>query len=94
MRAIWNGQILAESSKTINVEGNEYFPAESIKKFLFDKNDHYTLCPWKGIASYFDIVVNGETNENAAWFYSDPKAAAENIKNYVAFWRGVEVSEN
>ena len=94
MKAIWNGQVLAESSETINIEGNEYFPEESIKKLFFDKNDHHTLCPWKGIASYYDIVVGGETNANAAWFYSDPKSAANNIKNYIAFWRGVEVKKD
>ena len=94
MRAIWNGKVLAESTATINVEGNEYFPPESIKTPFFDKNDHHTMCPWKGVASYYDLVVNGERNPNAAWFYSDPKPAADNIKNYVAFWRGVEVEEN
>ena len=94
MKAIWNGHVLAESSETINVEGNEYFPLESIKLSFFDKNDHHTLCPWKGIASYYDIVVDGKTNASAAWFYSEPKSAASNIKNYIAFWRGVQVTEN
>jgi len=94
MKAIWNGQILAESAETINVEGNEYFPPESINKIFFVKNDHHTLCPWKGIASYYDVVVDGETNTSAAWFYSEPKTAANNIKNYVAFWRGVEVEKS
>lgn len=93
MKAIWNGQIIAESSDTIIVEGNHYFPEESIKKEFFAANETHTVCPWKGTASYYDVVANGETNKGAAWFYPEPKSEAKHIKNHVAFWKGVEVTE-
>ena len=91
MNASWNGQILVESEDTVVVEGNHYFPADSINAGFFEANDHRSYCPWKGAAHYYDIVVDGERNENAAWFYPEPKKAADNIKGRIAFWHGVEV---
>ncbi len=90
-KAVWNGQVVAESDKTIVVEGNHYFPPDSIRlEFLQDSNDH-TRCPWKGVASYYDVVVDGKVSRGGAWFYRDPSRAARKIKNHVAFWRGVKV---
>ena len=91
MRATWNGAVLADSDETIVVEGNHYFPAESIKPEFFEPSDHHTVCSWKGTASYYDLAVDGKVNAAAAWYYPEPKTAAENIKGYVAFWRGVTV---
>lgn len=93
MKAVWNNQVLAESNDTIVVEGNHYFPPDTIKKEYFQQSTQHTTCPWKGEASYYSVKVDGETNENAAWYYPDPKEAAENIKGYIAFWNGVEVEE-
>ncbi len=93
MKAIWNGKVLAESQKTINVEGNAYFPPESVKNEYFKESDLNTTCPWKGLASYYTLEVDGDTNENAAWYYPNPKDAAAEIKNHIAFWKGVEVVE-
>jgi len=93
MKATWNNTTLAESDNTIVVEGNHYFPPQSINDGLLKKTDHRTECPWKGTAHYYTIEVEGETNKNAAWFYPEPKEAAENITGYVAFWNGVEVAE-
>jgi uncharacterized protein (DUF427 family) len=90
--AKWNGQVIAETEQFETVEGNIYFPRGSLKDAFFKPSSHATVCPWKGIASYFDIVVDGKVNENAAWYYADPKEAAHNIKDHVAFWKGVEVS--
>ncbi|NNM31955.1 MAG: DUF427 domain-containing protein [Gemmatimonadetes bacterium] len=90
-KAIWNGQVIAESDDTVMVEGNHYFPPNTIKKEFFQENTSHTVCPWKGTASYYDVVVDGQTNEGAAWYYPDPKSAAEQIKDHVAFWKGVEV---
>ncbi len=92
MKAIWNGEVLAESEHTKQVEGNHYFPADSIHAQFFEKTGHHTTCFWKGEASYYDIVVDGKTNPNAAWYYPDPSAKAMQIKDYVAFWKGVEVT--
>ena len=92
MKAIWNDKIIAESDQTINIEGNQYFPPDSINKEFFRKNSTQTLCHWKGTASYYDILIEGQINPNAAWFYPEPSALADKIKNYVAFWKGVEVS--
>ena len=90
-RASWNGSVIAESDRCVVVEGNQYFPADAVKReFLRDSATH-SVCPWKGTASYFDVVVNGETNKDAAWYYPDTKAAADNIKGYIAFWKGVKV---
>lgn len=90
-KAIWNGKVIAESDKIIRLEGNLYFPPESIKKEFFQENESHTVCPWKGKASYFDIVVDGKSNRSAAWYYPQPSSAAKEIKDYVAFWKGVTV---
>ena len=92
MKATWRGTTLAESDKTVVLEGNPYFPAESINRHHFVESATHTTCGWKGEASYYDIVVNGAVNKDAAWFYPDPKPAAANIKSYVAFWKGVDVT--
>ena len=92
MKAIWNGQLIAESDDTVVVEGNHYFPLTSVDRSLLIDSTTTSVCPWKGTASYFTLEVNGETNENAAWTYPEPKAAAANIKDHVAFWKGVEVT--
>lgn len=91
MRAIWKNTVIAESDDTIVVEGNHYFPAESLRHEYFRVSDHHSLCPWKGTASYYDVVVGDEVNANAAWYYPEPKDAAAQIRGHVAFWRGVEV---
>lgn len=91
MKAIWNGTVIAESDKTINIEGNQYFPADTVKREYFADSNTQTVCPWKGTASYFDVVVDGKTNKDAAWFYPETSELASNIRNYVAFWKGVEV---
>jgi len=93
MKAIWKNQILAESNETVIVENNHYFPPSSLKKKFFIASDSTSHCPWKGEASYFSIIVSGEENTDAAWYYPAPKDAAKNIKDYVAFWRGVEMVE-
>lgn len=93
MKAIWKNTILAESNETILIEGNHYFPPESIKKEHFRKSNKHTTCPWKGEASYYDIVVDQEVNSDSAWYYPEPKEAAKQIKDYVAFWRGVVITE-
>ena len=90
-RAVWNGQVLAESDATVVVEGNHYFPPEAIHREFFTASDTHTTCVWKGEASYYNVVVNGETNADAAWYYPAPMDAASNIKDHVAFWRGVTV---
>lgn len=93
MKAVWKETVLAESDETIVVEGNHYFPPESINEEYFRESGYHTRCPWKGLASYYDVVVDGEINENAAWYYPEPKEAASHIKDYVAFWHGVRVTE-
>ena len=90
-KAIWNDTVIAESDQTILVEGNHYFPSDSIKPEYFRETSQHTTCGWKGVASYYDINVDGKVNSGGAWFYPDPKTAAQQIKNYVAFWRGVKV---
>jgi uncharacterized protein (DUF427 family) len=90
-KAIWENTVLAESDRTIEIEGNQYFPPDSIKREFLKPNDHHTLCPWKGLASYYDLDVNGKKNLSAAWYYPEPRPAARQIKDYVAFWRGVRV---
>jgi uncharacterized protein (DUF427 family) len=91
MQATWNGTVLAESDKTEVVEGNHYFPADSIKREYFKASDTHTTCPWKGVASYYTVDVNGKQNADAAWYYPTAKDEAKNIEGYVAFWKGVEV---
>ena len=90
-KAIWNGTVLAESDRCEVVEGNQYFPPDALNMDYFQPSDKTTFCPWKGTASYYTLEVDGQTNSDAAWVYRDPKPAASNIKNYVAFWRGVTV---
>ena len=92
-KAIWNEQVLAESDSFETVEGNIYFPPDSINKEYFNDSDTHSTCFWKGTASYFDIEVNAEINKDAAWYYPEPKSKAEHIKSYVAFWKGVKVTE-
>lgn len=90
-KAIWNGTVIAESNDTVVVEGNHYFPVDSIKKDHFKPSTYNTICGWKGQASYYHIEVDGQTNENGAWYYAEPRPAADEIKGRVAFWRGVKV---
>jgi uncharacterized protein (DUF427 family) len=91
MKALWKNRVIAKSDKTIVVEGNHYFPPDSVERQYFEPSDDHTTCPWKGVASYYDVVVEGDRNRNAAWYYPEPKEKARNIKDYVAFWNGVEV---
>lgn len=93
MRAIWNGEVIAESNDTVEVEGNHYFPATSVKMEFMRPSNTRSACPWKGEASYYSVEVGGETNVDAAWYYPEPNEAAKSIKERVAFWRGVEVKE-
>jgi len=93
MQAIWNDTIVAESDDTIIVEGNHYFPAVSVNFDYLSASDTTSVCSWKGTANYHNLVVDGQTNQDAAWYYKAPKDAAMNIKNYLAFWRGVEIIE-
>jgi uncharacterized protein (DUF427 family) len=92
MKAIWNGAVLAESDETIVVEGNHYFPPGALRREFFRPSEAHTVCGWKGSASYYDVVVDGQANREAAWFYPGPKDAARQIKDYVAFWHGVQVT--
>jgi uncharacterized protein (DUF427 family) len=91
MRAIWNGAVLAQSEDTVVVEGNHYFPPAALNPRYFERSGTHTTCPWKGVASYYNVVVDGRLNEDAAWYYPDPKEAARHIKDRVAFWKGVEI---
>jgi uncharacterized protein (DUF427 family) len=90
-RAIWNGQVIAENDQCEVVEGNQYFPPEGVKRELLKDSATHTTCGWKGIASYYDVIVNGQVNKDAAWYYPDPKPAAKNIAGYIAFWKGVRI---
>ena len=92
MKAVWKGVTLAESNDTVLVEGNHYFPAESVQSQYFTFSNHKTMCPWKGEATYQSLLVDGEMNLDAAWTYADPKPEADNIKGRVAFWKGVTVA--
>jgi uncharacterized protein (DUF427 family) len=92
MKAVWKNTELAESNRTVLVEGNQYFPPETVNRQYLKPSDTHTTCPWKGQASYYHVEVDGEVNEDAAWYYPDPKEAAQNIKNHVAFWKGVKVT--
>ena len=93
MKAIWNGQLLAESDNTVVIEGNHYFPKESIKSEYFQTSETNTYCPWKGTASYYSLNVKGEENKDAAWYYPEAKEAAKVIEGYVAFWKGVAIED-
>lgn len=90
-KAVWKNAVLAESDKTIVVEGNHYFPPDAVNMEYFRDSSAHTVCSWKGTASYYDVVVNGQVNRDAAWFYPEPKEAASKIGGYVAFWHGVQV---
>ena len=91
MKASWNGQVIAESADTVVVENNHYFPADAIKREYFKDSATHTTCGWKGVASYYSVVVDGRENPEAAWYYPEPKAAAAEIKGRVAFWKGVKI---
>jgi uncharacterized protein (DUF427 family) len=91
MKAIWENTILAESERTVVIEGNHYFPPDSVRKEYFLPSDKHTACAWKGTASYYHICVGGRTNADAAWYYPEPKKAVHSIRDYVAFWRGVQI---
>jgi len=93
MKAIWKGQLLAESDDTVVVEGNHYFPLASLRREHFRPSATHSVCPWKGTASYYDVVVGADVNRDAAWYYAEPKPAAKQITERVAFWKGVEVVE-
>ena len=92
MIAVWKNTVIAESDATVMVEGNHYFPAASVNQQFISFSNHKTSCAWKGQASYYSLIVDGELNPDAAWYYAEPKEAAANIKGYVAFWKGVQVS--
>lgn len=92
MKAVWNGVLIAESNDTVVLEGNHYFPMESVNASLLERSTHTSVCPWKGTANYYTLQVNGARNANAAWFYAEPKEAARQIRGRVAFWKGVSVA--
>jgi uncharacterized protein (DUF427 family) len=91
MKAIWNGAVIAQSDETVVVEGNHYFPESSLNRDYVTFSNHHTMCSWKGQASYYSLLVNGEMNTDAAWYYPDPKPEADNIKGHIAFWKGVKI---
>jgi len=91
MKAMWNGEVLAQSNDTVVVDGNHYFPPASLNRQFFSDSSTTTNCPWKGTASYYNIEVNGKVNKDAAWVYATPKSAASNITGHIAFWKGVDV---
>ena len=90
-KAIWNDAVIAESDNTVMVEGNHYFPLTAVKSEYLEDSNYSTVCPWKGTASYYSLVVDGQKNQDAAWYYRDPKSGARQVKDHVAFWRGVRV---
>jgi uncharacterized protein (DUF427 family) len=90
-KAIWNGATIADSDDTVIVEGNHYFPREAVDASVLRPSDTHTTCPWKGLASYYTLAVNGAENQDAAWYYPDPKPAAAEIRDRIAFWKGVQV---
>jgi uncharacterized protein (DUF427 family) len=91
VKAVWNGVVIAESDRTEIVDGNHYFPSTSIDPQYFQPSNTHTTCSWKGLCSYYNVIVNGKTNADAAWYYPNPKEAAQNIAGFVAFWKGVQV---
>ncbi|MDX2413752.1 MAG: DUF427 domain-containing protein [Bacteroidales bacterium] len=93
MKAIWNGAIIAQSNETVNIEGNQYFPPSSVNMQYLSHSELNTVCHWKGTASYYNINIDGNINKDAAWYYPEPSNLAEGIKDYIAFWKGVEISE-
>lgn len=92
MQAKWNGTVIAESDATVVVEGNHYFPADAVRQDYLEPSEHQSICPWKGTAHYYHVVVDGQRNDNAAWYYPEPKPAAAEIAGRIAFWKGVEIS--
>ena len=92
MKAVWNGTVIAESDDIVTVEGNKYFPASALRQEVIAPSEHTSVCPWKGTANYYSLVVDGKTNANAVWYYASPKPAAAEIAGRVAFWKGVQVS--
>ncbi|MCA1757425.1 MAG: DUF427 domain-containing protein [Bacteroidales bacterium] len=92
MKAIWNNMVIADSDDTIVIEKNHYFPPDSVRMEVLSDSETKSVCPWKGNASYYDITVDGRINRDAAWYYPQPKEAAEHIKGYIAFWKGVEIT--
>lgn len=90
-KAYWGGKLIAESNSCVAVEGNQYFPNDAVKKEFLKASDHTTICPWKGTAHYYHVVVDGMTNRNAAWYYPEPSPAAAEIRDRIAFWKGVKV---
>ena len=93
MRAIWNGRVLAESERSESVEGNVYFPPQSVRREFLRESSTRTVCPWKGVAHYYSLEVDGKSNPDAAWYYPEPKPAASKIRDHVAFWRGVTIEK-
>ncbi|MFA6245415.1 MAG: DUF427 domain-containing protein [Mucilaginibacter sp.] len=93
MKALWNDKVIAESNETIVIENNHYFPRESVKSEYLKGSDKNTICPWKGVASYYTLEVDGKQNPDAAWYYAEPKPAAANIKDHLAFWQGVIITD-
>ncbi|KPM32448.1 Hypothetical protein I595_864 [Croceitalea dokdonensis DOKDO 023] len=93
MKAIWNNTVIAESDKTVVIENNHYFPPESIKKEFYQPSDTHTNCPWKGVASYYNVHVDGKENKDAAWYYPETSELARSIKGHIAFWKGVTIEE-
>ena len=91
-KAVWNGQVIAQSQECVTVEGNIYFPPGAIDQGYFRESETTTVCPWKGTANYYDVVINDQVNQDAAWYYADPKPEAQNIAGYIAFWKGVQVN--
>lgn len=94
MKAIWNQQLIAESDETVVVEGNHYFPADSVQREFLQDSTTTTICPWKGTANYYTLMVDGQSNPDAAWYYADPKPAADQIRGRIAFWKGVQIGES
>jgi uncharacterized protein (DUF427 family) len=92
-KAIWENVVVAESDRTVEIEGNQYFPADSVHLEYLRPSEHHTVCPWKGTASYYHLEAGGKRNENAAWYYPNPKTAAAEIKDHIAFWKGVKVQK-
>lgn len=93
MKAFWNNTLIAESNDTVTVEGNHYFPEESLNKALIVESSTTSVCPWKGTANYYSLIVDGKSNKDAIWYYKEPKEAAKQIKGRVAFWKGVQVKD-
>ncbi|MCH8226828.1 MAG: DUF427 domain-containing protein [Proteobacteria bacterium] len=94
MKAIWNQQLIAESDDTVVVEGNHYFPADSVQREFLQDSTTTTICPWKGTANYYTLMVDGQSNPDAAWYYADPKPAADQVRGRIAFWKGVQIGES